>query len=73
MPAAPDRIPIRVVSDVTRAGYNLLNGRGVDRYRADRQQHLRQPPDLPDLAFAARPPPTWATRVLGEHEHAHLR
>jgi integrating conjugative element protein (TIGR03755 family) len=59
--------PIRLVSDVTRAGYNLLNGRAVDSAAPidaaacnDRLtcQSWRSPGDAS----------AWAVRVMGEHE-----
>jgi len=39
--AAPGQNPHRVVSDVTRASYNLLERPRRDRYLGDRQHHLR--------------------------------
>ena len=60
--------PIRVVSDVTRAGYNLLNGRGIadttpiDATTCGNRLTCRTWPS-PQAAA------TWATRVLGEKEH----
>ena len=59
--------PIRLVGDVTRAGYNLLNGRGVtDTSPIDSatcgDRLSCQTWSSPDAAVA------WATRVLGEQE-----
>lgn len=59
--------PIRVVGDVTRAGYNLLNGRGatdtspIDSATCGNRLSC-QTWSSPDAAVA------WATRVLGEQE-----
>jgi integrating conjugative element protein (TIGR03755 family) len=59
--------PIRVVSDVTRAGYNLLNGRDatdtspIDSSTCGNRLSCQTWPS-PDAAVA------WATRVLGEQE-----
>ncbi len=58
---------IKVVSDVTRAGYNLLNGRGVDDTSSiDRtacgNRLTCQTWSSPQIAS------DWATRVLGERE-----
>ncbi|SUD31442.1 putative integral membrane protein [Pseudomonas fluorescens] len=58
---------IKVVSDVTRAGYNLLNGRGVvDTSSIDRNscgnRLTCQTWSSPQVAA------DWATRVLGERE-----
>jgi len=60
--------PIRVVGDVARAGYNLLNGRGItDSTSIDRAtcngRLTCEAWSSPDAAA------TWATRVLGETEH----
>jgi integrating conjugative element protein (TIGR03755 family) len=60
--------PIRVVGDVTRAGYNLLNGRDatdsspIDSTSCGNRLSCQTWPS-PDAAVA------WATRVLGEQEH----
>ena len=60
--------PIRVVSDVTRAGYNLLNGRGatdtspIDSITCGNRLSCQTWPS-PEAAT------DWATRVLGEQEH----
>ncbi|MBI2782807.1 MAG: integrating conjugative element protein [Gammaproteobacteria bacterium] len=59
--------PVRIVGDVTRAGYNLLNGRGAtDASPIDSvtcgNRLVCQTWASPDAAVA------WATRVLGEHE-----
>lgn len=60
--------PIRVVGDVTRAGYNLLNGRGITDTSpietnscSGRLTCVTWP--SPDVAAA------WAVRVLGETQH----
>jgi len=59
--------PIRVVGDVTRAGYNLLNGRGatdtspIDSATCGNRLSCQTWPS-PEAAVA------WATRVLGEQE-----
>jgi integrating conjugative element protein (TIGR03755 family) len=59
--------PIRVVGDVTRAGYNLLNGRGatdtspIDSAACGNRLSCQAWPS-PEAAVA------WATRVLGEKE-----
>ncbi|QRI92995.1 integrating conjugative element protein [Delftia lacustris] len=57
---------IKVVSDVTRAGYNIVNGRGV----ADTSTVPRA--SCASLACQTWPSPqaatAWATRVLGEQE-----
>jgi integrating conjugative element protein (TIGR03755 family) len=60
--------PIKVVSDVTRAGFNLLNGRDVgDRSAIPKHtcgnRLSCQTWSSPQQAEA------WATRVLGEREH----
>jgi integrating conjugative element protein (TIGR03755 family) len=60
--------PIKVVSDVTRAGFNLLNGRNVsDRSPISKDtcgnRLTCQTWSSPQAAE------TWATRVLGEREH----
>jgi len=60
--------PIRVVGDITRAGYNLLNGRGItDASSIDPDEcNARLACETwssPDAAAA------WAIRVLGETEH----
>jgi hypothetical protein len=59
--------PVRVVGDVTRAGYNLLNGRGVGDASSIPQASCGgnlacQTWSSPDAAAA------WAVRVLGEQE-----
>lgn len=58
--------PIKVVSDVTRAGYNLVNGRGVADNSpinsAGCASLACQTWSSPDAAIQ------WATRVLGEQE-----
>lgn len=59
--------PIRVVSDVTRAGYNLLNGRSVSDTSSISSSSCGnrltcQTWSSPDAAA------TWAARVLGEQE-----
>src|SRR5690606_3934394 len=59
--------PVRVVGDVTRAGYNLLNGRGVGDTSSIPQANCGgnlacQTWSSPDAAAA------WAVRVLGEQE-----
>lgn len=59
--------PIRVVADVTRTGYNLVNGRGVDDTSSIDSgscgdQLTCQTWSSPQAAA------TWATRVLGERE-----
>lgn len=59
--------PIRVTSDVARAGYNLLNGRGVgDATAIDagacNNRLTCQTWTSPDAAAA------WAVRVMGEHQ-----
>lgn len=59
--------PVRVVGDVTRAGYNLLNGRGVGDTSSIPQASCGgnlacQTWSSPDAAAA------WAIRVLGEQE-----
>ncbi len=59
--------PVRVVGDVTRAGYNLLNGRGVGDTSSIPQASCGgnlacQTWSSPDAAAA------WAVRVLGEQE-----
>jgi len=59
--------PIRIVSDVTRAGYNLLNGRDTaDSSSIDARQCAGnltcQTWDSPDASAS------WAVRVLGEQE-----
>ncbi|WP_442867532.1 integrating conjugative element protein [Castellaniella sp. S9] len=58
--------PIKVVGDVTRAGYNLVNGRSVSDTSAIAQSSCGslscQTWSSPDAAVA------WATRVLGEQE-----
>lgn len=59
--------PVRVVGDVTRAGYNLLNGRGVGDTSSIPQASCGgnlacQTWSSPDAAA------TWAVRVLGEQE-----
>ncbi|MBL5862134.1 integrating conjugative element protein [Serratia fonticola] len=59
--------PIKVVSDVTRAGYNLLNSRGVSDTSSISSSSCGnrmtcQTWSSPDAAA------TWATRVLGEQE-----
>lgn len=58
--------PIKVVSDVTRAGYNLVNGRGVvdnsPINSAGCASLACQTWSSPDAAIQ------WATRVLGEQE-----
>ncbi|WP_285374372.1 integrating conjugative element protein [Pseudomonas sp. lyk4-TYG-107] len=60
--------PIKVVSDVTRSGYNLLNGRDVDDRSAIPKSNCGnrltcQTWSSPQDAEA------WATKVLGEREH----
>jgi integrating conjugative element protein (TIGR03755 family) len=60
--------PIKVVSDVTRAGFNLLNGRDVGDRSAIAKNTCGnrlscQTWSSPQQAEA------WATRVLGEREH----
>jgi integrating conjugative element protein (TIGR03755 family) len=60
--------PIRVVSDVTRSGYNLLNGRDVNDRSAIPKNSCGnrlscQTWSSPQEAEA------WATKVLGEREH----
>lgn len=60
--------PIRVVSDVTRSGYNLLNGRGItDTSSIDENACNAR------LTCEVWPSPeavaAWAVRVLGETEH----
>ena len=60
--------PIRVVSDTTRAGYNLLNGRAITDTSAidENACNARLTCEVwpsPDAAAA------WAVRVLGETEH----
>lgn len=58
--------PIKVVGDVTRAGYNLVNGRGVSDTSAITQASCGslscETWSSPDAAVQ------WATRVLGEQE-----
>jgi len=59
--------PIRVVADVTRAGYNLVNGRSVDDTSSIDTSSCGdrltcQTWNSPQAAV------TWATRVLGEQE-----
>ncbi|MFT0546190.1 integrating conjugative element protein [Allopusillimonas ginsengisoli] len=58
--------PIKVVGDVTRAGYNLVNGRSVSDTSAIAQASCGslscQTWSSPDAAVQ------WATRVLGEQE-----
>lgn len=59
--------PVRVVGDVTRAGYNLLNGRGATDTSSIDQANCAgnlacQTWSSPDEAAA------WAVRVLGEQE-----
>lgn len=59
--------PIKLVSDVTRAGYNLLNSRGVSDTSSISSSSCGnrmtcQTWSSPDAAA------TWATRVLGEQE-----
>ena len=58
--------PIRVVSDVTRAGYNLVNGRGVT------DTSSIAPTSCSSLSCQTWTSPQaaveWATRVLGEKE-----
>ncbi|NYT62832.1 integrating conjugative element protein [Alcaligenaceae bacterium] len=58
--------PIKVVGDVTRAGYNLVNGRSVSDTSAIAQSGCAslscQTWSSPDAAVQ------WATRVLGEQE-----
>lgn len=58
--------PIKVVGDVTRAGYNLVNGRSVSDTSAIAQAGCAslacQTWSSPDAAVQ------WATRVLGEQE-----
>ncbi len=58
--------PIKVVGDVTRAGYNLVNGRSVSDTSAIAQASCAslscQTWSSPDAAVQ------WATRVLGEQE-----
>ncbi|GKS83626.1 integrating conjugative element protein [Acidovorax sp. SUPP1855] len=59
--------PIKVVGDVTRAGYNLLNGRGVTDTSSINANDCNgrltcQTWTSPQAAA------TWATRVLGERE-----
>lgn len=61
-----DQAPIKVVSDVTRAGYNLVNGRSAtDTASVD-------PASCNSLACQTWASPQqaveWATRVLGEQE-----
>jgi integrating conjugative element protein (TIGR03755 family) len=63
-----DQEPIRIVGDVTRAGYNLLNGRAItDTSPIDAEacgdRLSCQTWASPDAAAE------WATRVLGEQEH----
>ncbi|MCU7247301.1 integrating conjugative element protein [Pseudomonas koreensis] len=60
--------PIRVVSDITRSGYNLLNGRDVNDRSAIAKNSCGnrmscQTWSSPQEAEA------WATKVLGEREH----
>lgn len=58
--------PVKVVSDVTRAGYNLVNGRDVSDNAAI------SPSDCGSLSCQIWASPdeaaAWATRVLGEQE-----
>jgi len=58
--------PIRVISDVTRAGYNLVNGRGVT------DTSSIAPTSCSSLSCQTWTSPQaaveWATRVLGEKE-----
>lgn len=58
--------PVKVVSDVTRAGYNLVNGRDVSDNAAI------APSDCGSLSCQTWASPdeaaAWATRVLGEQE-----
>lgn len=60
--------PIRVVGDITRAGYNLLNGRGITDPSAIGSNACNG-----RLICEAWPSPEaaaeWATRVLGETQH----
>lgn len=62
-----DQEPVRIVTDVTRAGYNLLNGRAVVdtapiAAAACNNRLTCQAWPSPDAAI------TFAVRVLGEHE-----
>lgn len=62
-----DQEPIRLVSDVTRAGYNLLNGRAVTEtspINADTCSNRLTCQSWPSPAAAI----AWAVRVMGEHE-----
>ena len=67
MRAARNKTRFAFVSDVTRAGYNLLNGRGVtetapiDANACNNRLTCQSWPS-PDAAV------TWAVRVMGEHE-----
>lgn len=62
-----DQPPVRVISDVTRAGYNLLNGRvpnDPEPVAADQCHYRLSCQTWPSPQAAA----DWATRVLGEQE-----
>ena len=59
--------PIKLVSDVTRAGYNLLNGRSVDDTSSIDSNTCGD--RLACQTWASpQAATTWATRVLGERE-----
>lgn len=59
--------PIRVVADVTRAGYNLVNGRSVDDASAVSAENCGNSLSCQTWA-SPQAAVDWATRVLGEQE-----
>lgn len=59
--------PVKVISDVTRAGYNLLNGRSATETSSVAAAHCNN--NLTCLTWdSPQAAATWATRVLGEKE-----
>ncbi|WP_285412605.1 integrating conjugative element protein [Pseudomonas sp. lyk4-40-TSB-59a] len=60
--------PIKVVSDVTRSGYNLLNGRDVSDRSAIPKSTCGNRLSC-QMWSSPQEAEAWATRVLGEREH----